>query len=139
MFWEKLKIMHFGSIQINIVWIIMLCLCICCIALFISSHIWICYLIKMSMCYDIHELVLVCYFTFHVCHDIWYSSLIYFGISLYVIILIRKFHHIVHFDKCKCTIWLWLKLFELDTFNGLSSSFWYCQRGRDLDAQAKDE
>ena len=94
---------------------------------------------KMSICYDIHALVLVCCSTFHICHEIWYSSLIYFGISLYVIILIRKFHHIVHFDKCKCTIWLWLKLFELDTSTEFSSSFWYCQRGRDLDAQAKDD
>ena len=33
----------------------------------------------------------------------------------------------------------WLKLFEHDTSNRPSSSFWYCQRGRDLDAQAKDE
>jgi hypothetical protein len=32
-----------------------------------------------------------------------------------------------------------LKLFEHDTSNRPSSSFWYCQRGRDLDAQAKDE
>ena len=45
----------------------------------------------------------------------------------------------VHFDKCKYTIWLGWKLIELDTSNRPSSSFWYCQRGRDLDAQAKDE
>jgi hypothetical protein len=31
------------------------------------------------------------------------------------------------------------KLLGLVTSNVLSSSFWYCQRGRDLDAQAKDE
>ena len=129
---NAIRVFHF-FMNIVIIWYGNMKLCICCIALFISSPIWICYLIKMSMCYDIHALVLVCYSIFHVCHDIWYSSLIYFGISLYVIILIRNFHHIVHFDKCKCTIWLWLKLFELDTSNELSSSFWYCQRGRDLD------
>jgi len=49
------------------------------------------------------------WFWFVILHSIfvmkfWYSSLIYFGISLYVIILIRKLYHKVHFDKCKCTM-----------------------------------
>ena len=54
------------------------------------------------------------WFWFVILHSIfvmkfWYSSLIHFGISLYVFILIRKLYHKVHFDKCKCTMWSLIK------------------------------
>ena len=87
------------------VWIIMLCLCICCIVLFISSHILVCYLFTNVDVFQYSLVglwIVVLHSMFY--HDIWYSSLIYFGISLYVIILIRKLYHKVHFDKCKCTM-----------------------------------
>ena len=78
--------------------------------------------------------------TFHVLS--WYLVFVIWYILAYLCMYLYWlgiFIISVHFDKCKCTIWLWLKLIELDTSNRLSSSFWYCQRGRDLDAQAKDE
>ena len=81
-----------------------------CIVLFISSHILVCYLFTNVDVFQYSWVglwIVVLHSMFY--HDIWYSSLIYFGISLYVFILIRKLYHKVHFDKCKCTMWSLIK------------------------------
>ena len=101
---------------------------------------WYVTCLQMSMCFNTHELVygllfyIPCFIMiFGIRH--WYI-LAYLCMYLY---WLGIFIIYVHFNKCKCTIWLGSKLIELDTSNRSSSSFWYCQRGRDLDAQAKDE
>ena len=93
-----------------VIWYGNMKLCICCIVLFISSHILVCYLFTNVDVFQYSWVglwIVVLHFMFY--HDIWYSSLIYFGISLYVFILIRKLYHKVHFDKCKCTMWSLIK------------------------------
>ena len=115
------------------VWIISYDYAFSCVVLFISSHILVCYLFTNVDVFQyswvglwivvLHSMFLSWYFGIRHWYILAYLCMYLYWLGIFIIY--------VHFDKCKCTIWLGSKLIELDTSNRLSSSFWYCQRGRD--------